>query len=90
MREERVEPCLLSRYRTNVLLVRVEGFPHSGFRHFIRYINIRGVTPEEQGEERRGRADKRVLGLLGLREGSQLVFTWLHGDHIQQTRQVFI
>lgn len=34
-----------------VLLVGVEGFPHGGFRHFIRYVNIRGVRPEEPGEE---------------------------------------
>lgn len=44
-------PCLLSSHRTRVTLTGVEGFPHGGFRHFIRNINLRGVTPEEQGEE---------------------------------------
>lgn len=43
--------CLLCGRRTTVLLVGVEGFPHSGFRHFIRYVNIRGVRPEERAEE---------------------------------------
>ncbi len=59
----RVWPCLLSSHRMSVLLIGVEGFPHGGFRHFIRYVNIRGVTPEEQVEEkeeenRRGIKDK--------------------------------
>lgn len=43
--------CLLCGHRTSVLLIGVEGFPHRGFRHFIRYVNIRGVRPEEPGEE---------------------------------------
>lgn len=43
--------CLLCGCRTTVLLIGVEGFPHSGFRHFIRYVNIRGVRPEEPAEE---------------------------------------
>lgn len=43
--------CLLCGCRTTVLLIGVEGFPHGGFRHFIRYVNIRGVRPEEPGEE---------------------------------------
>lgn len=47
-----MNPCLLRSHRTWVSLIGVEGFPHSGFRHFIRYINVRGVTPGEQGEKR--------------------------------------
>ncbi len=64
VRIKRVWPCLLSSHRTRVLLIGVEGFPHGGFRHFIRYINIRGVTPEEQGEEKEGKNRKQmVLGV---------------------------
>lgn len=59
-REKRAQPCLLSSHRTNVLLIGVEGFPHSGFRHFIRYINVRGVTPGEQGEEEEGESREQV------------------------------
>ena len=56
-------PCLLSSHRTRVLLIGVEGFPHGGFRHFIRNINIRGVTPKEQGEEKEGqKAGRRGEG----------------------------
>lgn len=63
-----MQPCLLSSHRTRVLWIGVEGFPHSGFRHFIRYINVRGVTPEEQGE-------------FGFRERSQDVST--HRVHLK-------
>lgn len=52
--------CLLCGRRTTVLLVGVEGFPHSGFRHFIRYVNIRGVRPEERAEEEKGGGVKWV------------------------------
>lgn len=65
-------PCLLSSHRTSVLLIGVEGFPHGGFRHFIRYVNIRGVTPEEQGqgkeeeeEESQKQIRDKVWGLFG-------------------------
>lgn len=51
--DKKVRPCLFSSYRLNVLLIGIEGFPHSGFRHFIRYVNIRGITPERQGEDKR-------------------------------------
>lgn len=75
--EKRVRPCLLSSHWTNVLLIGVEGFPHSGFRHFIRYINIRGVTPEEQGEGKEEESRKQirdtVVGDLRLRERCQHV-----------------
>lgn len=47
-------PCLFRSQRTSVLLIGVERFPHGGFRHFIRYVNIRGVTPEEHGKEPEG------------------------------------
>lgn len=43
--------CLLCGCRTTVFLIGVERFPHGGFRHFVRYVNIRGVRPEEAGEE---------------------------------------
>lgn len=52
-------PCLLCGRRATVLLIGVEGFPHSCFRHFIRYVNIRGVRPEERGERKRRRAGLR-------------------------------
>lgn len=57
--------CLLCDRRTIVLLVGVEGFPHSGFRHFIRYVNIRGVRPEERAEEEE---DSRGVKWVQLRE----------------------
>lgn len=59
-REKRAEPCLLSSHRTSVLLVGVEGFPHRGFRHFVRYVNVRGVTPGEQGEEEEDECREQV------------------------------
>lgn len=65
VRKERVWPCLLSSHRTSVLLIGVEGFPHGGFRHFIRYINIRGVTPEEQGEEKEDESRKQIRDKVG-------------------------
>lgn len=52
--------CLLCARRTTVLLIGVQGFPHGGFRHFIRYVNIRGVRPEEPGEEEESRGVKWV------------------------------
>ena len=60
VRKKRAWPCLLSSHRTRVLLIGVEGFPHGGFRHFIRYINIRGITPEEPGEEKQGESRKKT------------------------------
>lgn len=53
-------PCLLSSHRTRVVLIGVEGFPHGGFRHFVRYINLRRVTPEEQGEEKEGEIREQI------------------------------
>lgn len=41
-------------------MIGVEGFPHSGFRHFIRYINLRGVTPGEMGEEEEDESREQV------------------------------
>lgn len=61
--------CLLCGCRTTVLLVGVEGFPHSGFRHFIRYVNIRGVRPEERAEEE----EESRRGEVGAARGERLV-----------------
>lgn len=61
VRKKRVWPCLLSGHRTSVLLIGVEGFPHGSFRHFIRYINIRGITPMDQGEEKEGKHRKQTM-----------------------------
>lgn len=61
--------CLLCGRRTTVLLVGVEGFPHSGFRHFIRYVNIRGVRPEERAEEE----EESRRGEVGAARGERLV-----------------
>lgn len=87
-----MHPCLLSSHRTNVLWIGVEGFPHSGFRHFIRYINIRGVTPEEQGEgkedENRKQIRDMVVGDVRLRERSQHVSCT--GHRHTQTRQTYM
>lgn len=47
--------CLLCGCRTTVFLIGVEGFPHGGFRHFIRYVNIRGVRPGEAERKRKRR-----------------------------------
>lgn len=63
-----MRPCLLSSHRTSVLLIGVEGFPHSSFRHFIRYVNIRGITPEEQGEQSRQRMRRELGEGEGFRE----------------------
>lgn len=78
-------PCLFSSYRLNVLLIGVEGFPHSGFRHFIRYVNIRGITPERQGEDGGGREDDR--GQIGkkIRESNGVFAT--HQTGMQEDRQ---
>lgn len=59
--------CLLCGRRTAVLLIGVEGFPHGGFRHFIRYVNIRGVRPEEPGEEEE---ESRGVKWVKLRESA--------------------
>jgi len=42
-------------------VIGIEGFPHSGFRHFMRYVNIRGIVPGQQEdtvEERAGEGHK--------------------------------
>lgn len=70
--EMRGESCLLRSHRSNVLLIGAEWFPHSGFRHFIRYINIRGVTPEEQGEGKE-EIKEMTVGDLRIRECPQYV-----------------
>ena len=85
VRKERVWPCLLSSHRMSVLLIGVEGFPHGGFRHFIRYINIRGVRPEERGEEKK----REFVGReYGFRERSQCgSFHRVREIRMQHTKQ---
>lgn len=43
-------------------MIGAERFPHGGFRHFVRYINIRGITPGERGGEKERRSSKLMLG----------------------------
>lgn len=76
-------------------MIGVEGFPHSGFRHFIRYINIRGVTPEEQGEGKQVESRKQIreafVGDLRLGERSQHVScTECLEDYHTQTTKAYI
>lgn len=61
---EKVGSCLFNS-GVHIFLIGVEGFPHSCFRHFIRNVNLRGITPDVQGVQQDNKAERTQSGKVG-------------------------